>query len=833
MTVPSAITRQNDVKTPRAASTAMSADGYGASHYAQHAPVAPVAPAPVDWSALEAQDGVRLSWNVVPSTRKEQRECVVPFGAIVTPTKNISHDVVPRVPYEPVRCKGCGGVLNPYARVDFASKIWVCAMCHARNHFPPHYNALSETNLPAELFPSYTTVEYALPRRSGVGNAPAYLFVVDACAEEEELRACARAVTQALSLLPEDASVGLVTFGTHVHVHELGFTDCPKSYVFRGNKEFTTQQIKDQLTLGGGGRRGGGAAGYGGGSAPAPGAAAGHHVSGAMPASKFLVPLSECEFQLTAILEELNRDAFAPLPSCRRGRCTGTALMVASCLLSTSAIGMNARAMLFTGGAATDGGGTIVAKDMEQAVRSHKDIVKGAAPFYHKAKKYYEEVAINLCANGHVLDVFACALDQVGLAEMKVCVEKTGGNVVLAESFSHTVFKTSFQKLFAPDSDGGLGIAYNGQFEVITSRDVRTAGVIGPCAALDRKGLPGAVADSPIGSGGTTAWKLCTLTNETSLAVYFEVANPGGKDSQPIAMQGQQAQQFYMQFLCTFTLPTGETRMRVITTSRRWTEGANINDIAAGFDQEAAAVLVARQLSWKMETEEETDCPAATRWLDRKLIELCQRFGDYRKDDPHSFQLMPQFSIYPQFMFNLRRSQFVQVFNNSPDETAYFRMILSRENVFNSLVMIQPTLTAYSFNSPPEPVLLDVCSIAADKILVLDAYFSVVVFHGMTIAQWRKANYQDQPEHTAFKELLAAPKADAERILSTRFPVPRLVDCDQHGSQARFLLAKLNPSATYNSGASMGGTTDLYTDDVSLQVFMDHLRKLAVDGGGR
>ena len=99
----------------------------------------------------------------------------------------------------------------------------------------------------------------------------------------------------------------------------------------------------------------------------------------------------------------------------------------------------------------------------------------------------------------------------------------------------------------------------------------------------------------------------------------------------------------------------------------------------------------------------------------------------------------------------------------------------------------------------------------------------------MTIAQWRKANYQDQPEHVAFKELLAAPKAEAEQIIASRFPVPRLVDCDQHGSQARFLLAKLNPSATYNSSASMGGGSDIiFTDDVSLEVFMDHLKRLAV-----
>ena len=89
----------------------------------------------------------------------------------------------------------------------------------------------------------------------------------------------------------------------------------------------------------------------------------------------------------------------------------------------------------------------------------------------------------------------------------------------------------------------------------------------------------------------------------------------------------------------------------------------------------------------------------------------------------------------------------VQVFNNSPDETAYFRMLLNRENITNAAVMIQPSLISYSFNSLPAPALLDVASIAADRILLLDSYFSVVVFHGMTIAQWRNMGYQNQPEH--------------------------------------------------------------------------------------
>lgn len=51
----------------------------------------------------------------------------------------------------------------------------------------------------------------------------------------------------------------------------------------------------------------------------------------------------------------------------------------------------------------------------------------------------------------------------------------------------------------------------------------------------------------------------------------------------------------------------------------------------------------------------------------------CQKFGEYQKDDPNSFRLPENFSLYPQFMYHLRRSQFLQVFNNSPDETSYYR----------------------------------------------------------------------------------------------------------------------------------------------------------------
>lgn len=48
---------------------------------------------------------------------------------------------------------------------------------------------------------------------------------------------------------------------------------------------------------------------------------------------------------------------------------------------------------------------------------------------------------------------------QVGVAEMKVAVERTGGLVVLAESFGHPVFKDSFKQIFE-DGEQSLGLSF-------------------------------------------------------------------------------------------------------------------------------------------------------------------------------------------------------------------------------------------------------------------------------------------------------------------------------------------------------------------------------------
>jgi protein transport protein SEC23 len=520
------------------------------------------------------------------------------------------------------------------------------------------------------------------------------------------------------------------------------------------------------------------------------------------------------DIHLTSILEELQRDPNRVANDRRPLRATGVAIAVALNLLEAVYANYSARVMVFTGGAVTYGPGMIASEFLKDPLRSHTDISKDNAKYTASAIKYYEELTKKATANGYAVDFFQCSLDQCGFYEIAVLVKQTGGLVVMADSFETEMFKESFIKIFAKDEKGNYPIAFNATLEVQTSKELKICGAIGTCASTNKKSP--LVSDTEIGYGNTVAWRFGSLDPHTTLAIYFEVVS-----QQPVP-----GTRGLVQFVTTYHSATGQKIVRITTVARNFDDGSPNNQaMIAGFDQEAATVLMARISLFKAETSESMDI---LRWLDRMLIRLMNKFATYRKDDPNSFSLSPQFSLYPQFMFHLRRSPFLQVFNCSPDESAFYRLMLYRENVANCLVMIQPTLEAYSFNGPPEPVLLASTSIQPDRILLLDTFFRIIIWSGDTIAAWRKAKYHEDPNHEAFKYLLQAPKDDAKNLIAKRFPIPRLVECDQGTSQARFLLAIIDPVVTHTSLMQNATGERVNTDDVNLKVFMDHLKKLAV-----
>ena len=484
------------------------------------------------------------------------------------------------------------------------------------------------------------------------------------------------------------------------------------------------------------------------------------------------------------------------------------------------------RIMSFVGGACSQGPGQVVDDELKNPIRSHHDIEKDCAKFMRKAIKHYEGLAKRAADNGHAIDLYSCALDQTGLLEMKSVCNMTGGNMVMGDryitswecilvnctsfySFNSALFKQTYQRVFSKDPKGEFKMGFNATVEVKCSRELKISGSIGSCVSANRK--DSSISEQEIGIGNTTAWRFCALTPSSTVATFFEVTNQHGA---PIPQGGRGC----IQFITSYQHASGQKRVRVTTLARNWADPTTaLQHIAASFDQEGAAVLMARMASWRADTSEEG--ADVLRWVDRMLIRLCQKFGEYNKDSPDSFRLPENFSLYPQFMFHLRRSQFLQVFNNSPDETSFYRGCLYREDLTQCLIMVQPILYSYSFQGPPEPVLLDTSSIQPDRILLMDTFFQILIFHGETIAQWRAAGYHNQPEYANFKQLLEAPVADAQEVLVSRFPVPRYIDTEQGGSQARFLLCKVNPSQTHNNQGWGGGDgAPVLTDDVSLQV---------------
>jgi protein transport protein SEC23 len=94
------------------------------------------------------------------------------------------------------------------------ARLWICPFCLQRNALPPHYKDISQDMIPSELHPNSTTIEYRLARPAP--SPPIFLFVVDTCQEEDSLKALKDSIIMSLSLIPQYALVGLITYGTMV-----------------------------------------------------------------------------------------------------------------------------------------------------------------------------------------------------------------------------------------------------------------------------------------------------------------------------------------------------------------------------------------------------------------------------------------------------------------------------------------------------------------------------------------------------------------------------------------------------------------------------------------
>ncbi|KAL7678306.1 hypothetical protein ACOME3_004536 [Neoechinorhynchus agilis] len=631
----------------------------------------------------EQRNGVRFSFNLWPSNRTDSAKSIIPLGVVFTPLRPRSD--LPPITYEPVLCgrAQCRATLNPFCHVDYSTKTWTCVFCMQRNGLPPSYHGMNEQNRVAELHPDYSTIVYTLPP-TVTARPCAFLFVIGTCAPQSELKDILTQVEAALDKIPQTCPVGLITYGRVVQLHQIVSDHIPVSFVFEGTRDLETKRIQELLNI-------------------HPTVAAATQTTNGVTSQRFLLPLVQCERSLRERLKRIRSDPWTVPQGLRPLRVSGAALGIAVNLMEILHANNGARILMFIDGPCTHGIGMVVNEELKNPIRSHNELCKDQAKYSRKAIRYYEGLANKAASNGHSIDLFSCALDQTGLYEMKYCCNYTGGRIVLGDSFSSTLFKESFLKIFSGiQKDGSCALAemdfgLNATIEVKTSRELKISGCIGLCISLNQS-RPN-VSDQEIGVGKTASWKIPLITAaSSSYTFFFDVAH----QQTPAA----DLSSGYVQFITRYQRVDGTLYVRSTTVNRNWVDGTVAsNQIRSGFDQDASTVLMARIAVYRCEAEEATSSDVL-RWLDRTLIRLCQTFGIYRKDNPASFSMPQNFNMFPQYVFHLRRSQFLQVFNNSPDETSFYRHCLLAETVANSIVMILPVLFAYSLTQPTTGVVV-------------------------------------------------------------------------------------------------------------------------------
>ncbi|CBZ24346.1 putative protein transport protein Sec23 [Leishmania mexicana MHOM/GT/2001/U1103] len=800
---------------------------------------------------------------------------VIPMSCMYTPLHLIepSHLVLGAA-IDELCCTNCGAFCSVHSQREMG-KYWVCLSCKRRNSFQNN-TAITEQH-PALM---YETVEFVLanPPTPVVTPppqqpAPAFIFVVDTCISSGEMASLRTSLLESLQHLPRNALVGLISFGATVSVWELGANSgvaISKCYLLRGNTANPPDSLQSLLQV-----------------------SENHPVRG-----RLLAPLCDVEAVLTSSIEELEEDGAAVPSSKRPLRATSTAVEAATYLMealappqmatqqqhvlygkhvkAATAPGSNVKMgkiLLFTGGPCTRGPGAVVSTDKADMMRFHRDIIEGDTPYYEAAFSFYNALEPRLIAANTCLDVFAQSLDQVGVMEMRRCIDNTGGTLIVEDETTDIMFLESLKRYWQRCdlragaeralaavqegmSSSGVDDSYSSEdhrahcgfavhMEVNTSVGTLLRGALGPCnvdVEANKRGPTRLTSPLEVGAGGTTRWCVSYLDKGITLSFLFDTATS-------ISQQGgaeSAHEKRFIQFVTRYTTPRGEQRVRVTSVVQPIAPPTAPPDYytkAGAFDQTCAATIVARMAVSILERHP-GKWDDAKRWLDTLLVRFVRRYSTFSSGQPNTLRLDPCLSLFPSFMYNLRRSEYFMVLNISPDETTFKRHWLLRESVDNCVLMIQPTLDSYDLENPfATPMQLDSSSLRHDNIVLMDAYFNVHIMWGSIIYQWIEAAYHENPEYANFAELLEAAERDAQGILSNRYPYPRFSRTDADGSEARHVKTRVNPATNYhNSGMQYGAGPNgaaveqadvIYTDDASIMTFMTSLKKAVVTSDGK
>jgi protein transport protein SEC23 len=736
----------------------------------------------MDFNSIEQTEGIRFIWNNIPHSRLEASQNVIPISALYSPF-SLRENPITRTDLRQLVCTGCSMVANRFCAADYQQMRWDCINCSHRNVVPNNYrDYIQQGNRVLEFMNENSALEFKVSQ----GMSVVWLLVVDTCVEEAELDIVKKGLIRQIEAV-DSLHVGLISFGKHVHVHDLA-SDYLNEAIVNGDSNYSGDKVRALLGLKA-------------------------FTQTTQNTNRFVMPIEKCKDKLIKVLRRLKHNQFERKSTERALRSTGCALNIGSVILES--MGTVGRMTAVVGGACTHGQGKVISNQLTETFRDHTNLEDNSDKIeaFKNAQKAYDLILERAIKIGVSVDLFAFSLDQFGCAEMRNMVERSGGIVVNQEQFECDVFDKSLDKYVATLlGDSGV---FGANMKVITCKDFFVSGALGSLRLTVKSPNIPSDADGLIGETGGNDFYLGGCSTNSTYLMFMGHRNSEVPSKTKTAL---------FQFQTTYIDKKGCRVLRVATFQREVVN--NLKLTLSGFDQEAAIACVSRISAFKSEKVEVVDL---VYWLNSVLIKFSRRFTTFEKDKPETLRTPDEISLIPQFMFYFRKSYFVQKFATSVDESALYKMTLNRESLANMLVMIQPAVFQYDLNeSEPVPVFCDFESLKPDVVLLVDTYFNLLIWRGVNVHAWFKDGMHLQPEYEHINCLFTQPMEDAKIILEDRLPVPKIIVCHQGSPDERILKSKMNPPSAQSNNELYRNDENYITDDVNLSVFTDYLSKLIV-----
>lgn len=418
---------------------------------------------------IEKNDGLRMTWNVLPITHSEDITLPLPIAALYTPNQSCE-----LLEYEPVFCTNCRSIFNPYTNIEYESKRWICIFCKKNNHLPPQYNDINPDCLPTELI--HSTVEYMLTRESNFG--PIFFFIVDTCAfDDERFKLLIDGIRITYNGLPDDSIISLITYGTNINIIDFR-SQINRSFVFSGLKDYNKKNIESYFK----------------------------DDKSCMNYQSFFI--TKGSLNVDTFLQYIQLDSFSDSKGFRQTRATGAAISFAVSLLETQSNEIAMKMFLFTEGPITSGPGKIITTDLKENLRSASEIINGKSNYTSEAKKFFDILAHRMVVANISIDIICATLIDIGLYEMQSMINMTGGLVVMAQDLDYNIFTTSCEKN-VKSNNGIMDMVFNARFKIQTKF----------CKFKNGLGIGSPLIDQ---NNKQIGWKLGCMHKNSNLGFVFE-----------------------------------------------------------------------------------------------------------------------------------------------------------------------------------------------------------------------------------------------------------------------------------------------------------------------